>query len=199
MNQDRPSIWKNHWKQLGWAYRSSKEGVSGNHQGRANTVSQVDGDSDMASACQLFVGRQGVSQKRNNGFCQHFVWQKAALHSLRPLSPALPLIPDNFVFPSMSLMLSKLPQCWNSEGVSQSKSVHGPYKRNCLGHQKPSISFSHNPCWVLWPEVMGISLSDTGTLGWGPGVGLEPLAPLVETPQPIYHSQFSIYHTCMWD
>ena len=37
--------------QLGWGR------VSGNHQGRGGTVSQVDGDSDMVKACWLCLGR----------------------------------------------------------------------------------------------------------------------------------------------
>ena len=43
--------------------------MSGNHQGKVNCVSQVDGDSAMAPALWLCVGR---AQKRNNGLCQHF-------------------------------------------------------------------------------------------------------------------------------
>ena len=44
-------------------------GVSGNHQGGANSVGQADGDSDMLPSCQLCEGR---AQQRNNGLCQHF-------------------------------------------------------------------------------------------------------------------------------
>ena len=56
---------------------------------------------------------------------------------------------------------------WGRKGGSLSKSIHGPFKRNCLGLQKPSVSLSHNPYWSLQPEVVGTSLPDTGTLGWG--------------------------------
>ena len=45
--------------------------------------------------------------------------------------------------------------------------MRGPYKRNCLGLQKLSVSLSLNPSWFLQPEVMGVSLPGTGTLGWG--------------------------------
>ena len=34
--------------------------ASGNHQGGENSVSQVDGVSDMALACQLYVGRTHI-------------------------------------------------------------------------------------------------------------------------------------------
>ena len=37
----------------------------------------------------------------------------------------------------------------------------------------------HNPHWFLQPEVMGTYLSGTGTLGWGPGVGLGFLTPQI--------------------
>ena len=49
--------------QVGWG------GVSGNHQGRANSVSLVVGDSDMAPACWL-CGRMGPEKEQ--GLCQHF-------------------------------------------------------------------------------------------------------------------------------
>ena len=70
-----------------------------------------------------------------------------------------------------------LPPCWGSERVSLGKSVYGPFK-NCLGPPEVSISFTLNSCWFLQSEVMGTSVLDTGTLGGGPEVGLEPLAPL---------------------
>ena len=114
--------------------------ISRNHQGEANSVSQVDGDSDMASAFQVCVER---AQKRNNSLCQHFIWEKAA-------APALTLMPDTSVPLCISLVpFELLPQCWGSEGVSASKSMNGPFKRSCLGLWKASISLSHNPCWFL--------------------------------------------------
>ena len=47
-----------------------------------------------------------------------------------------------------------------------------------------SKSFVHqlNPRWVWQPEVVGTYLPGTGTLGWGPGVGLGPLAPKIALP-----------------
>ena len=54
MSQGRLFVWKSHWKALGWACKLG--GVSGNHQGRANGINHVDGDSDIAPACQLCVG-----------------------------------------------------------------------------------------------------------------------------------------------
>ena len=34
-----------------------------------------------------------------------------------------------------------------------------------------------NPHWFLQPEVVGTYLPGTGTLGWGPGVGMGLLTP----------------------
>ena len=88
-------------------------------------------------------------------------WEKAA-----PL--ALTMMPDYSVTPHMSLVPFKLLSLsWSSEGVSLSKSVHRPFKRNCPGFQKLSVSLGLNPQPFLQPEVMGTSLPGTGTLGWG--------------------------------
>lgn len=45
--------------------------VSGNHVGGANSVSQIDGDSDLVSSCACMLGG-GKSQENNNGTCQYF-------------------------------------------------------------------------------------------------------------------------------
>ena len=108
-------------QKIGWGR------ASGNHQGGANSVSQVDGVSDVVPACWLCVGR---AQKRNNGLCQHFCLGES-------YPQALALMPDNSVPPPMSLVpFNMLPLHWSSEEVSLSKSVHGPFKRTCLGIQK---------------------------------------------------------------
>ena len=58
-------------------------GVSGNPHGRANSIRQVDGDSDIVSTClcRLIGGR---SQQRNNSFCQHFFLGKCCSSSPCP-------------------------------------------------------------------------------------------------------------------
>ena len=50
MSKDKLLVWKSHWKWLGWASKFRRDEVSGNYQGRVNSVSQVDGDSDMVSS-----------------------------------------------------------------------------------------------------------------------------------------------------
>ena len=75
-------------------------------------------------------------------------------------------MPDASVPPRVPLVpLKLLPWCWSSEGVSLSKSVHGPFKRNCLGLQK-FLPLTQYPL-VLQLEATGTYLPGTGTLGWG--------------------------------
>ena len=66
------------------------------------------------------------AQKRSNGICQQFCLRESC-----PLS--LALMPDTSVLPYVPLVPFKLlPWCWSSMGVSLSKSVCGPFRRNCL-------------------------------------------------------------------
>ena len=51
MGQDRTFIWKSQWKQFG--QKAGWGGPLGNHQDETNSVSQVDGDSDMMPTCWL--------------------------------------------------------------------------------------------------------------------------------------------------
>ena len=79
-------------------------------------------------------------------------------------------MPDTSVPPCMSLMpFNLLPPHWSSEGVSQGKSVHRPFKRNC--QESSSLSFhSVSPHLFLLPEVMATALPGTRTLGWDPSL-----------------------------
>ena len=55
----------------------------------------------------------------------------------KAIPPALALMPDTSVPPCMPLLPFKLlPRCWSPEGVSPSKCLCGPCKRNCLGLQQ---------------------------------------------------------------
>ena len=65
---------------------------------------------------------------------------------------------------------SHLPSAWvQREWVWVGESVCGSFKRNCLGLQH----FFHwlNPHWFLQPEIVGLYLPGTGTLGWGDWYG----------------------------
>ena len=66
-----------YWKATGngWDGPASWWGWdSGNHQGRVNSVSQVDRNSDMVPACWLCRRR---AEERNNGLCWHFCLGKS--------------------------------------------------------------------------------------------------------------------------
>ena len=140
--------------QVGWGR------VSGNNQGMVNSVSQADGHSDMAPASQRCVC-----------VCLAGNLRKGTVTSAS--TPALILMPDNSIPPCMSLVPFKLlPQCWNSEGASLSKFVHGLFKRNCLGLQKP-VMLSH----TLQPEVMGLLFLVLEPWAGELGVRLGPLTP----------------------
>ena len=103
-------------------------------------------------------------------------------------------MPNSSVFPCMSLVTSP----WRSEGVSPSKSVCRPFKRNCLGFPKLQAFLSLNSCWFLQPDHMGTSLPGTGTLGWGAWCGAGTLCssgrtPTAKIPLPIF-----IGHRWVW-
>ena len=104
--------------------------ISGNHQGRAN--SQDDRDSGMLQACLLWSGR---AQQRNNGLCQHFCLGESCPFSLLPRSHTIQFL-------SVSGSAEQLLRHCSSQGVSRSKPVCGPFKRNCLGLQSPPPSHS---------------------------------------------------------
>ena len=105
-------------------------GVSGNHQGEANSDSQVDRDSHVVPACWL---HGGSTQKRNNG-----LWQHLCPRGSHPTLPVLTLLSDTLVPPLMYLApLELLPQHQNPEGVSPCKYIRGALKRRCLGLHKP--------------------------------------------------------------
>ena len=102
--------------------------ASGNHQGGAHSMSQVDGVSDMVPTCWL-CGSVGVVPEKEQWPLPHFCF--FCLGESCPLT--LTLIPDNSVHPYMSLIpFNLLPPHWSSEEVISSKSVLGPFKRNCV-------------------------------------------------------------------
>ena len=81
-------------------------GVSENHQGRAYSVSQVNGDSDILPTCWVCLG--GLI-KQTMAFASTSVWKNTT-------PPILVLMPDDSVPPHVSLVPFKLlPQHWSSE------------------------------------------------------------------------------------
>ena len=107
--------------------------------------------------------------------------------------PAVALMPDMLVPPHMPLVpLKLLPQSWNSEGMSLSKSMREFFKRNCLG----TLQFLPPTQSPL--AFAARSYGDLSSCHWNPGlggpvVGLGPLTPK------IYPSQSFIHHIWMRD
>ena len=151
-------------------------GSSGNHQGGANSVSQVRAVSDIS--CLPDLMREGSEKEQ---------WPLSALLSGRKLSPAVALVPDTSVSSHMPLVPFKLQrQCWSSEGGSLWKFACRPLRRNCLGIPKFLSSTASVPAGFLSQEVMGTYLPGTGTLGSDPW--------LLRFPSRIFN-----WHTWVWD
>ena len=73
--------------------------------------------------------------------------------------------------PIVPILFELLPKHWSSEKWVQVSPYMGSFRGNAW-ILKVFISLSQNPRWVLHPEIVGTSLSGTGTLGWGLGVVL---------------------------
>ena len=134
-------------------------------QGRSNSVSQVDGVSNTAPACQLYGSVEGGLRKGK--------WPLLALMSNTPASLSMPLVPFKL-----------LPWCWSSEAGSLCRWVRVCSLR---GTAWGFSTFLHwvNPHWILQPEVLQTYLPAPGTLGlWGQsaGVGLCLLIPEISLP-----------------
>ena len=123
-----------------------------------NSVSQVDGVSDMATACWLCGSSCEGSEKGQ--------WPLPAFLFGRKLSSSSCLDARHFnsVSPFMPLLHFKsLPWCWSTK-VSLYNSVCEFFSGNAWD----SSNFFHppNPDWFLQPEVVGTYLPGPGTLGW---------------------------------
>ena len=116
MNQDHTFIWKVTVNSLGG---TESQGIS---RVGENSVSQVDGVSDMARCLLALWLCGGRAQKRYSHLYHDF-----CLEESHP--PVLTLMPDNLVPLHRSLMpFNLMPLCWSSEGASLSKSVFKPFK-----------------------------------------------------------------------
>ena len=121
-SQDKWFVWKGHWKQLGWDQKVGRVGDSSNHQGRSNSVSQVDEDSDMAPGCWS-CGGEGSTKEQ---------WPLLAPLSEREICLFSPH-PEAWHFHPfhMSLMPFMLQdKCWSSEPFSQSRFMCRPFKKS---------------------------------------------------------------------
>ena len=100
---------------------------------------------------------------------------------------------DNLVPPHMSLVPFKLLLwCWSSEAVSPSKSVHGPFKRNCLGFQQFLFSTASIPTGFYSQELWRLIFLALEPWTEEPVLDLGPLAPEISLP-------IFISHILVWD
>ena len=124
--------------------------ASGNHEDGANSVSQVDGDSDMVPACWLCGGRV---QQRNNDLCQHFYLGESCPLSSHPVARKF----SCSLYVSGAL-LELLPKCWSTEGVSPSKSLWGPLKGTPWDTRSLPFPLASIPTGFYSQELWGLLL-----------------------------------------
>ena len=145
------SCWMAPGPALAAASLDSQLGVSRESPGCRNSVSQVDGNSDMAPACQVCscVALWGEgSEKGQWAFPAFLSWRKLFPRSCLDARHFIFSLDDTGIFQAATLVLELR--------GSMSNSVCMFFKRNCR-------SFFHwlIPCWVLQPEVVGTYLSAT--------------------------------------
>ena len=120
------------------------------------------------------VVREGRAQKKDNSLCPSFCLGESC-------APAPALMPDTSDPSHMPLVPFKLlPQCWSSEGVSQSKTMCGFFKGNCLGLQK------FLPLTQSLLDFAARSCGDLSSWHWNPRLGawsgLGLLVPQISLP-----------------
>ena len=108
--------------------------------------------------------------QRNNSLCQHFCLRESCLPPALALMPNYS-VPPSYVSPCVSPHVSSDFQAaapaLELRGT-ESKLVHAwALWEELPGIPETLLSLTLNPHWFLHPEVMGTSLSGTGTLGWG--------------------------------
>ena len=184
MIQDKPIMWKSHWKQLGWAWKLGWAGPQG-----ITRVGQIVWGRLMESQiwCPPAVSMRGGLRKGTTISASTSVWEKAA-PQLSAWCWTIQLLP-----PLLSLMSFNLPPfCWSSDWVSPSTSVHGPFKSKCQGVQQLLSSTASIPTGFysqkLWRLIFLVLKPWVG----GPGVTLGPLTPDISL-------LIFICHTWLWN
>ena len=170
MRPDRPSLWKSHRKWLECALKFSGQ-VSGDHQGGASNVSQVDVESDTAPVVWLFGGR---AQKRNNGLCQNFHLGESYPSSYHLNARLLSF----FLYVSGAFWAAAV-HC-NLQQVSLSKSNCRPFKRITRDFSNLSSHSATIPASGFYSQKLW-GLVRTGTLCWVARYGAETPSSSQET------------------
>nr|KAF6469801.1 hypothetical protein HJG59_011159 [Molossus molossus] len=106
-------------------------------------------------------------------------------------------MPNNSFLPYVSLVPAELPPpCWSLEGVGPSKSLHRPFKRNCLGLQKPQPPSALIPTGFYSQKLWGLLFLAVVPWAVGSGVEWEPLIPQGGPSQPSYLPDY-LPHMCV--
>lgn len=178
MSQDRPFVWRSHWKCHGWAHHLDEVGSQGITSAGLTVLTRLMETQTwwLPVSAHQEVGRLN---KETMDSASTSVWDNAA-------PPALTLKLDNSVAPCMSLMPFRLlPQHWTERvSPSASKSSYRPFKRDIWdsSHPRPhsatiSAGFHSQKLWgILFPALES----------WAgePRVGLGPLTLLGGPLQP---------------
>ena len=119
MGQDKSFVWTSHWKQFGWAW---KLGAAGLHRITrvGQTVSEVNGVSDMVPTCRLCGSVWGGLRKRN-GLCQCLCLEESCPQ----------ICPWGWTIQFIPVCLWCLSIYYPHVGALR-KYVCRPFKRNCL-------------------------------------------------------------------
>ena len=150
MSQGRLLVWKSHQNWFWPGMRVARSGVSGNHQGRVNSVSQVNGELRFGHTCACWLGDRKVPQKSND-ICQHVCPQ-------RELSCPLPLwaLPwslsiQPFLVCALCFSSCLLLVCCSAKWMSLwvSPFLFGPFKTCRAQVSRSPLSHSATAPWVF--------------------------------------------------
>ena len=140
----------------------------------------------MVLSCWICGSERGGLRKGTMAICWHFCLGEGCPQPLALMS-------DNLVPYCMSLMFFKLmSSCWSSEGVSLSKSVHGPFKRYCLRCKKFLSSTTLIPTQFYRQKLWRLIFMALELWAWELSVVLGPFIPEISL-------QTFIHHTWVWD
>ena len=170
MGQDKPLVWKSHWKQLGWAWKLGGAGLLGISSVEPTVWTRLmESQIWCMPPGSVALWGEGVAQKRTVASASTPVWEKAALQ----------LLPWCWIIQFLPVYLWCLSVCCPWAGAQRKwvqVSLHRPFKRNSQGLQK------------LWRLIFLALEARAG----GPGVWLGPLSPEISLP-------ILICYTWVWD
>ena len=143
-----------------------------NHWGVVNCVRHIHWVSDMAPSCWLCGSAMVALRKGTMVLASISFWDKT-------VPQLLPWIQTIQLYPYVSgVFLSVAPMMEPKGSQSKLRLCVGPLRGIAYGSSSFCLPQPQSS-WFLQPEVMGTSLHGTGTLGWGPDMGLGCLTPQI--------------------